>query len=134
MHYYEAKRVVLGNRCLYAYYCNSISVMHSVGKKKNTDAIWTLAHAAAFFEEKNEWALARMFWERYFLYCIRDGEKHDERCYEDMKACLRVNRLSKKMWIHLPLYLVSPKLYRKIKGAGLTVFRQIKRRQMAKDQ
>lgn len=113
--YYEAKSVVIGNRCLYAYYQNSTSITHTNGNALNKDAIWALEHRAKFYEEKKSRKLAKYAWGRVCIYCINDSLKNGGRCdnYLDSYICLK--HLHFKMLIHCIIYKASPVLYKKLR-------------------
>lgn len=78
--YFESGKVVVGNRCLYAYYHNPQSITHTKSDTLNEDAIWALVHRAEFYEERNATDLAGMAWDRYYSYLAKDAVYHGHRC------------------------------------------------------
>lgn len=111
---YEANRVVIGNKCLYAYYQNPNSLTHTKGESKHLDAIWALEHRARFYEEKNERILAKIAWGKVFLYCMQDSLKNNRRCDEYLNSHVCLKRLNFKVLIHWVIYKLSPSIYGKL--------------------
>lgn len=114
-YYYESKRVVVGNQCLYAYYQNAMSITHTIGRELNKDAIWALEHRARFFEEKNERKLAKLAWEKVFFYCMQDSMRNGGRCDEYLSSHVCLKRLDFRMLFHWIVYKISPALYKKLR-------------------
>lgn len=110
-YYYEAERVVIGNRKLYAYYQNHESITHTIGKKKNVDAIWSMSHRARFLEEKKEVELAQKAWEKVLVYLIIDSLDNKGRSDEEIFALLNGKSLSRRAKFKYGLYKISPRLY-----------------------
>lgn len=106
-YYYEARKVIIGNRCLYAYYQNPESIMHTMSSTLNEDALWVLEHRARFYEEKDEREIADRAWYRLFDYCVRDSEKNAGRCDSFLKDFKSGRVLSKKTRFELNLYNTS---------------------------
>lgn len=110
-YYYEAKKVCMGNRCLYAYYQNPDSFMHTKGNTLNTDAIWAMEHRALFYEEKNEKTLADLAWHRLFKYYVWDSKNNAGRCDEYAKGFKTGKQLSKRVRFEVDLYNASQWAY-----------------------
>lgn len=111
-YYYSSNKVVLGSRCLYAYYQNKKGIMSSLGDNINYDKIWTYSHRAEFFEDKNELVLAGAAWNLlldYFLNELKGNRgQYNSYIWElDKKECLP--ETAKR---NIAIYRVSPLLYR----------------------
>lgn len=110
-YYYASKSVVVGNRCLYAYYQNPESITHTKGSEYNEDAVWALTHRAEFFEEQNEAFLAQASWRKLFGYYVQDSKRNNGRCDGILKGFGKGKKLSMRTKIGVTLYNVSPRLY-----------------------
>lgn len=66
--------------------------------------------------------MANAEWERLYRYCIDDSIKHNGRCDSDLKKYFKFGRLNRESWLHVTLYLASPKLYRLMKKVHLAMF------------
>ena len=116
MYYYEAENICMGNRCLYAYFQNPDSIMHTKGNGLNKDAIWAMKRRALFYEEKNESMLAEMAWHRLFRYYAWDSKNYAGRCDEFIRDFKTGKRLSKGIRFEVNLYNVSPWVYWKYRS------------------
>lgn len=126
-YYYHAEKVAVGNACLYAYYQRADSIMHTLDKGINVDAIWALEHRARFFEEKGEVDLARTAWRVFFYYCVNDTLKYKGRCDKYLVDFEQGKSLSKLLRAELWLFNFSRflfRIYRKL----LFKYRGLKRR------
>lgn len=112
-YYYTANRVVVGNRCLYAYYQNVDGIMHTLGNSINKDLIWALEHRAEFFEEQNEKYLAQVSWDKLFYYCLYDSINNQGRCRQFLRDYEREKKLSRRAQTELKLYNISPWIFDK---------------------
>ena len=112
-YYYAAKRVVVGNRCLYAYYQNPHSIMHNRPTSINMDAIWAFGHRAEFFEEHNERRLAELAWNFLLNYLIRDSLEYGGRCDHLIQGFDNGKPLDIKTKLAVKLYNEAPYLYKK---------------------
>lgn len=110
-YYYTANKVIVGNYCLYAYYQNSNSIMHTNSKFLNIDAIWTQEHRAKFFEEHNEKSLAQAAWDKLFYYCLYDSINHQGRCNQFLRNLAIRNKLSRRTKFELRLFNMSPWIF-----------------------
>ena len=131
--YYEAQKVMVGNRCLYAYYQNPESITHTKGTKLNEDLIWAMEHRARFYEEKNERKLAAYAWYKVFSYCVKDSKENDSRCDDILRDFNNGKTLLKRTKFDVLLYNLSHNIYWQYKklwnfGSGmkakLKTFRQ----------
>lgn len=111
-YYYESDTVVVGNKCMYAYYNNPTSIMRSQSKGLNLDAIWAFEHRARFFEEQGERALTQLSWRKYFYYCVEDSLKNSYRCDVYLKDFENDKDLSKRIIFESRLYNCSRCLFR----------------------
>lgn len=107
-YYYAADKVVIGNRCLYAYYSNPSSIMHTVRDELDNDAIWSQEHRALFFEQQKEKYIATASWDKLFYYCLYDSLNHKGRCDSYLKDLFKKKKLSKRAEFELSLYNCSP--------------------------
>lgn len=112
-YYYEANKVVIGNYCLYAYYQNSNSIMHTISDSINGDLIWAQRHRAEFFEEHNEQRLAQAAWDKLFYYCMYDSINNQGRCNHFLKKLERRKKLSRRTQFELKLFNTSPWIFDK---------------------
>ena len=112
-YYYAANKVVVGNHCLYAYYQNPNSIMHTNSDSLNIDAIWTQAHRAEFFEEHNEKGLAQAAWDKLFYYGLYDSISNKGRCNHFLKNLARRKKLSRRTQFELNLFIMSPWVFDK---------------------
>lgn len=112
-YYYAANWVVIGNRCLYAYYQNPDSFMHCQTTSINPDAVWAFGHRAAFFEEHHERRLAELAWNFQLNYLIRHSLAN-QGTYDQMIHGFEVGKsLDLKTKIAVRLYTMSPYIYQK---------------------
>lgn len=132
-YYYESKRVAVGNRCLYAYYQNAQGIMNTLGTALNEDAIWAFFHRARFFEEKEEYELARLSWNVAIYYCLVDSQKYGGRCDGYLREIEKVKYLCLKEHMILRFWRIDPKLkqlilrcWRALKCMYRTVFRKLR--------
>ena len=107
-YFYSANKVVIGNKCCYAYYVNQSSIMHSIDNELNKDAIWAQEHRALFFERQNEKSLATASWDKLFYYCLYDSLDHHGRCDSYLNNLSKKKKLSKRTEFELNLYNSSP--------------------------
>lgn len=105
--YYESQKVAIGNRCLYAYYQNPESIMHTRGSTLNMDVIWALEHRARFYEEKNEGRIANRAWRKLFDYFVLDSKRNDGRCDNFLRSFKTDKMLSKRTRFEVGLYNTS---------------------------
>lgn len=112
-YYYEASKIVIGNRCLYAYYQNPNSIMHTKGDAINIDAIWAQQHRAEFFEEHNEKLIAQAAWDKLFYYCLYDSIDNQGRCNFLLWNLERKKKLSRRTQFELRLFYISPWIFNK---------------------
>lgn len=110
--YYSSQMVVVGNKCLYAYYLNEESITHTKGTKLNQDVIWAMTHRANFFEQKSEQLLAQLSWEKLFNYYVNDSFNYNYRCDEMIKSFKKNKTLSHKTKFEIALYNTSHLLYK----------------------
>lgn len=113
-YYYEATRVAVGNRCLYAYYKNPKGIMHTKGNSINPDVIWSFEHRAMFFEEHNERKLAGISWNFLYNYLVRDSIENQGRSDSLIKSFSKGKRVGLKTRLEVILYSISPYFYRKL--------------------
>lgn len=103
-YYYSSKKVVIGNRCLYAYYKNNSSITNTQGEEFNFDAEWALEHRALFFEENEEKELAQLAWGRLFYFYVNDSDKHNRRSDKYIKDLGKKGELSDgiklRVWVY----------------------------------
>ncbi len=111
-YFYEASKVVVGNRKLYAYYQNPKSITHSIENKKNTDAIWSMQHRAEFFLSVNEKKLAKVAWHKVLNYLIRDSEKNNGRCNDEIRQLANNEAVNESIRLWAELYLNSNACYK----------------------
>lgn len=111
--YYTANKVIVGNHCLYVYYQNSNSIMHTCSHSINMDAIWSQEHRAEFFEEHNEISLAQTAWDKLFYYCLYDSISNQGRCNYFLRNLARKKKLSKRTQFELNLFNLSPWIFDK---------------------
>lgn len=126
-YYYEAERVVLGNKCLYVYFQNEKSIMHTRGNNLNPDLIWTFEHRARFFEEHDESKLAKIAWNYLYNCYVHDSIQNQGRADHLIKTFDRGQTLDLKTRLEVKLYNISPYIYRKcldIKNALEKVIRK----------
>lgn len=112
-YYYGANEVVIGNRCLYIYYQNPNSIMHSIQKTLNDDSIWAQRHRAEFFEECNENSLAQVAWDKLFYYCLYDSINNGGRCNNILRSLSKQRKLSWRTQFELVLFTISPWIFDK---------------------
>ena len=112
-YYYEAAKVAVGNHCLYAYYQNPNSIMHTKGDSINVDLIWAQEHRAEFFEEHNEKFLAQAAWDKLFYYCLYDSINNQGRCNYFLRGLERRKKLSGRTQFELKLFNMSPWVFDK---------------------
>ena len=112
-YYYAANKVVVGNHCLYGYFQNSNSIMHSNSASLYVDAIWTQEHRAKFFEEHNENNLAQAAWDKLFYYCLYDSIDNQGRCNQFLKNLAKEKKLSRRTQFELNLFNMSPWVFDK---------------------
>lgn len=115
-YYYESKKVVIGNRCLYAYFKNANSITHTKGMEFNFDAEWALEHRAKFFEAKNEKKLAEAAWCKVWEYYVQDSEIYQGRCDRKIKNFTHNKMLSKNVKFEVKLYNISPRMFKAYKS------------------
>lgn len=108
-YYYTAKKVVVGNQCLYAYYQNPNGIMHTIRSDSvNMDSIWAQKHRAEYFEKQNERGLAQAAWDKLFYYCLYDSIDNQGRCNHFLKDLTRRKKLSRRTQFELHLFNLSP--------------------------
>lgn len=112
-YYYAANKVAVGNHCLYAYYQNTNSIMHTNSDSLNIDAIWAQRHRAEFFEEHNEQRLAQAAWDKLFYYCMYDSINNQGRCNHFLKKLEKRKKLSRRTQFELKLFNTSPWIFDK---------------------
>lgn len=112
-YYYTANKVVVGNHCLYAYYQNLNSIMHTISDSINMDIIWSQEHRAEFFEEHNEKCLAQAAWDKLFYYCLYDSINNQGRCNHFLRNLERRKKLSRRTQFELKLFNMSPWIFDK---------------------
>ena len=112
-YYYEADRVIIGNKCLYAYYQNPESIMHTKGDPLYPDRIWAFEHRAEFFEQHNEKKLAKTAWNALFNHFIFCSIENQGRADHIIKTFAKGKRVGLKTRLEVILYNTSPTLYRK---------------------
>ena len=110
-YYYAAKRVVVGSRCLYAYYQNPNSFMHNQ-PKTSEEAIWAHKHRAEFFEEQHEKRLAEISWNFLLNYILRDSLENHGRYDHYLDGFERGKSLDIKTRVAIKLYKFSPYIYK----------------------
>ena len=111
-YYYASKKVVIGNRCLYAYFQNPNGITKSTPNILKPDAVWAIAHRAQFFEACNEYELAKKAWAVYFTICANDSLKHRGRSDVYLKKFPRGKKLSRKILFKYRVYRLSKPLYK----------------------
>lgn len=111
--FYEANRVIVGNKRLYAYYQNPKSIMHTKGNNLNPDKIWAYEHRAKFFEEHNEKKLAKIAWNALYNLYVRDSIDNQGRSDYFIKTFAKGKKLDAKTRLEVKLYQISPYIYRK---------------------
>lgn len=112
-YYYEADRVIVGNKCLYAYYQNPYGIMHTKGDPLNPDRIWAFEHRAEFFEEHNEKNLAKTAWNALFNHFVYCSIENQGRADHFIKTFAKGKELDIKTRLEVILYNMSPHIYRK---------------------
>ncbi|MGE9974483.1 glycosyltransferase family 2 protein [Coprococcus catus] len=112
-YYYASKKVVVGNKCLYAYFQNLNGIMHTIGDSINMDLIWAQKHRAEYFEEQNEKILAQAAWDKLFYYCLYDSINHQGRCNHFLRNIAKRKKLSKRTQFELNLFNMSPWVFDK---------------------
>lgn len=112
-YYYEARKVAVGNRCLYAYFQNKESIMHTKGNSFNPDAVWAFEHRARFFEEHNEIKLVQKAWGILYNYYVRDSIDNQGRSDKIITAFDNGKKLDIKTKLEVKLYKMSPYIYKK---------------------
>ncbi|MEE1239491.1 MAG: glycosyltransferase [Acutalibacteraceae bacterium] len=113
-YYYEADRVAVGNKCLYAYYQNPESIMHTKGNTLSPDILWSFEHRAEFFEEHNERKLANISWNFILNYFVHDSINNQGRSDNIVKTFAKGKRVGLKTRLEVILYSISPLFYRKL--------------------
>ena len=112
-YYYEAEKIAVGNQCLYAYYQNKESIMHTKTNSLNPDMIWAFEHRAVFFEEHKETKLAHIAWSILYNCYVRDSIENQGRSDSLIKNFAKGKKLSIKTRLEIKLYQISPYIYRK---------------------
>lgn len=112
-YFYTANKIAVGNHCLYAYYQNSNSIMHTISDSTIFDAIWTQEHRAVFFEEQNEKGLAQAAWDKLFYYCLYDSIDNQGRCNLFLRQLEKRKKLSMRTQFELHLFKMSPWIFDK---------------------
>ena len=112
-YFYAANKVIVGNHCLYAYYQNPNSIMHTISDSTNFDAIWTQEHRAMFFEEQNEKCLAQAAWDQLFYYCLHDSIVNQGRSNPFLRTLEKKKKLSRRTQFELHLFSMSPWIFDK---------------------
>ena len=112
-YYYMANRVVIGNRCLYAYYQNPDSFMHCQTTLINPDAVWAFGHRAEFFEEHDERRLAEIAWNFQLNYLIRHSLDNQGKYDQMIRGFNDGKLLDFKTKTAVRLYTMSPYIYQK---------------------
>lgn len=111
-YYYDSNKVVVGNRCLYAYYQNSNSITHSKGNELNHDVIWALNHRAEFFKMNNEALLEKYAWGKLMELLINDSLNYNNRCDKMLRSFKNGKELTIRKKIELAIYNSSHLLYK----------------------
>lgn len=111
-YYYVSKKVVVGNRCLYAYFQNPNGITKASPDILKPDAVWALAHRARFFEACNEYDVAKKAWGVYLSFCVNDSLKHRDRSDIYLKEFPRGKILDRKTLIRYRVYRLSKPLYK----------------------
>lgn len=112
-YYYEADRVAVGNKYLYAYYQNSESIMHTKVNTLSPDILWSFEHRAKFFEEHNEKKIAKIAWNALYNCYVRDSIQNQGRSDYYIKTFDKGKKLDIKTKLEVKLYQISPYIYRK---------------------
>lgn len=110
-YYYTADRVTVGNQCLYAYYQNPSSIMHTRESCFNEDYIWALRHRAEFFIEQNEPELSKLAWNMLVQHCLYESVHYGGKYDQVLRNLSNVRELPPRTWIELKLYNISPRFY-----------------------
>lgn len=79
-YFYDSKKVIVGDRSLYAYYCNPESITHSQDANAYLQKIWALKHKAQFFSQCNDRQLEKRAWKFLLYYMITDSRDNQNRC------------------------------------------------------
>lgn len=111
-YYYTADRVVVGNQCLYAYYQNPSSIMHTRKNCFNEDLIWAMRHRAKFFVERNEPELSKLAWNMLVQHCLYESVHYNGKYDQILRKLSNVRELPPRTWIELKLYNISPRFYK----------------------
>lgn len=111
-YFYSAGKVAVGNACLYAYYENSGSFMHTREACFNEDQIWALRHRAEFFMEKNEPELAKLAWNMLIQHCLYETIHFHGRYDSVLKELWDLKELPPRTKLELRLYHLSPRIYK----------------------
>ena len=111
-YYYASRKVVVGNRCLYAYFQNPDGITKSTQGILKPDNIWARAHRAQFFEACNEPELAKKAWANYFFLCVNDSLEHNGRSDIYLKNFPRGKVLTHGIRIRYRVYRLSKPLYK----------------------
>lgn len=112
-YYYEADRVAVGNRCLYAYYQNPKGIMNTKGNTLNPDMVWSFEHRVKFFEEHNESKLAKIAWNPLYNCYVRDSIDNQGRSDHIIKTFDKGKKLDIKTKLEVEFYKMSPYIYKK---------------------
>lgn len=120
---YSCKKIAVGSKKLYAYFKNEDGIISKSYKEKNYDRIVALVERAEFFEEKEEKQLAKSAWKFTLRFLYADSYANDDRCVNEMQEILRSKWLKGyipfDILVRCSAYLVSPRLYRKIRNSVL---------------
>lgn len=111
-YYYASNKVVVGNRCLYAYFQNPNGITKSSQDILKPDLVWALAHRAQFFELCNEREVAKKAWDVYLSICVNDSLEHRGRSDIYLKKFSRGKTLGYKTLIRYRVYRLSKPLYK----------------------
>lgn len=115
-YYYNAEKVVVGNRQCYAYRYNPSSITHLLLSGKNHDAIKCLSERAIYFSNHDEDKLEQLSWEMLFNYLISESIEKSNLYYNDIKDIFVGKKISGKYKIHRIAYLLFPEIYKRLKG------------------
>lgn len=114
-YFYTARKVCIGNRCLYAYYQNENSIMHTINKQVNNDAIDAFKDRAEFFQDKDK-ELAVFAWYQLYAYLVEDNAKNNNRCRRDMFWLLKYKKdyLRLDVIIRIYTYILFPNIFNRL--------------------
>lgn len=109
--YFEARKIAVGNPCLYAYYQNKDSIMHSIGDTFPEDQFWALGQRAQFYEQVGQRKLAMLAWEGLFWCYMADSQQYNGRCDSLLRDFSKGKNLFARTRLLLALYNKAPRIY-----------------------